>query len=56
VVTKDNSIHFLNKLVEKFDSENETTGVKTVKNHIFNGGDIDIIGGNYRNKFAIVKN
>lgn len=35
VVTKDNDVHFLNKLVQKFDAENETTGVKTVKNQIF---------------------
>jgi len=53
VVTEDNQIYMKNAFVQH-DDENINTGIRKVGNHIFGGGNILDIGGNYRNRFAIV--
>lgn len=53
VVTEDNTIYTKNKFVES-QEENIETGIFKADNSIFDSKDILKIGGNYRNRYAIV--
>ncbi len=54
VVDENNQMFFKNAFV-KHEQEEVKTGIFNTSNAIFGGGNIVSIGGNYRNKFAVVQ-